>query len=128
MAKQSVDALSLKDLQLGLENGQFTAKKHKVFFISLRHFSYRVDGKMLNEFCILTIQIKITHRLYNFCTTYRPKNYFKKCCDTFILCCYLSLLFSSGNLNVKFWKQHTFSRNGRVRKNIIPSGQHVNKG
>ncbi len=27
MAKQSVDALSLKDVQLGLENGQFTAKK-----------------------------------------------------------------------------------------------------
>ncbi len=27
MAKQSVDALSLKDVQLGLENGQFTANK-----------------------------------------------------------------------------------------------------
>ncbi len=27
MAKQSVNALSLKDVQLGLENGQFTAKK-----------------------------------------------------------------------------------------------------
>ncbi len=27
MTKQSVDALSLKDIQLGLENGQFTAKK-----------------------------------------------------------------------------------------------------
>ncbi len=27
MAKQSVDALSLKDVHLGLENGQFTAKK-----------------------------------------------------------------------------------------------------
>lgn len=27
MAEQSVDALSLKDVQLGLENGQFTAKK-----------------------------------------------------------------------------------------------------
>lgn len=29
MAEQSVDALSLKDIQLGLENGQFTAKKPK---------------------------------------------------------------------------------------------------
>ncbi len=27
MAKQSVDALSLKDVHVGLENGQFTAKK-----------------------------------------------------------------------------------------------------
>ncbi len=27
MAKQSVDARSLKDVHLGLENGQFTAKK-----------------------------------------------------------------------------------------------------
>ncbi len=35
MAKQSVDALFLKDLQLGLENGQFTAKKHTVWHASL---------------------------------------------------------------------------------------------
>ncbi len=29
MAKQSVDALSLKDVHLGLEDGQFTAEKPK---------------------------------------------------------------------------------------------------
>ncbi len=104
-----------------------------VFFF-LWHFSYCVDSKGLNEFCILTRQICHfknfvqtigLHYYYFFLSaTLFPIVLTAKCktnlilektnkinsqqyntfCADYIFICYLSLSFSSGNLNLRFWK------------------------
>ncbi len=115
-------------------------------FFPLPHFSYCVDCKGLNTFCILTRQYAIFTFLDKLAYIIKKKNLSAtliimlttKCKTNLILdktnkinslklnifffadlifLFVISFSFSSGSLILRFWKLDIFSGNSRVRKN-----------